>query len=1139
MLHAYYAGMTPEPRYGTIKEQINTAEYGFTTFLNMVYDQIISTIGSPLNVIAVAEGGKVYRKTLYAEYKSNRDKTERDPIEIEEIEKLEGYIKNFLASQGVPLCRVAGVEADDLIAYLVQRLHGHKVVYTVDQDLIALASNDCTVMYRLNPVTNMKGIPPSCITINKTLVGDTSDNYPGIKGFGPKAWETLVESFGYDGMEQLTELLAKTDRQTLLAIGKQTNVKAYHKIIENMEHLFLMYRLAKLAPELCEGAKVKIEWYKRAPTLSRLHAVMDRAGCMDLAHRYEGDCFKATLVTKDNLDSVIAEIKSLKDETPFVAWDYETWDPIKNPNYKEAANGRDYVDMLSSKVAGCSFAVGRNAANVFYFSSGHKDTNNVEPETILEVIKYLEESNIPMVAQNCNFEGTITRMNFGHKLKYWEDTKLYAHHVDENDEVGLKHLSKKYLNYDQVSYKKTLEVAGASDMSEISGLDVLSYGADDSLVTAHIYQHLTVLTQLEGTYDFIQKYECPAAQLLVEAHISGVKLDKEEMARQTAADKVTARETMDRIRELLAIHATNPNFEGVDMLINDQKDYLSYKAKEAFTSKNPDSTPAEIQGAVAATLADYKQKLKENSYYQPLVVTKKFKEFINTKAGINKVLELLGLPLLESLTKEGVSDYFADNKSTQHEFLDLFRDAYNDNAKGANNWKAKTGDKYQALASYSNALLEANGKESFTGTELNLGSPIQNQYLFYLLLGLPIRKRTKVLRNSLRERGGFLGSPATDESAVYFAIANDCADHPWKRELLETLLVHKEATTRLGNYWRPYPLWIDDNDIMHPGFSSCGTVTRRPTGTNPNLLQVSKGDVRDVFIPRSDENVIVSMDFASEELRVLAALTEDPTLMSAYTGETDLDLHALTACGLVPLFLYKYPEVDPSEIQFDEVGKVDYSSYKAHQDDDSKLGKMLKTVRGYGKTANFGVGYGAGPDTISQQLMIPIGDAELIVEGMAQTYPGIAKWKSKINAFAKRNGYVATEYLSRRHCGNGLNTGDQRQKSRWERQLSNYMIQGVCADMLKVTMCDIIKSGVLERYNAYLIAVIYDEVLLEVPKKYLFEVITSVSDSMEIGIPGMSIPMIADTSFGLSWGTQVEVGRRPSRELIQSKLEEL
>lgn len=1125
VLHAFHAGMSPEPLYGEIKEKINTAEFGFTSFLSLYYDEVLNVVGSPMNIIACMDSGRVYRTSMFPGYKQSRSTKVQDPIEKEQTEKCQQLVKEFLVSQGVPLVGLNNQEADDVVAYLVHNLPGEKVVYTGDQDLIALGDK-ATIIYRGAITQDMKGVPPSCVTINKSLIGDTSDEYPGVKGFGPKAWDSIIEDFGYDGAEELDELMRRGDSKTIKAVALQSNNKAMKKAADDYDNWALQYRLAKLAPEICTGAKVKLDWYKRAPTIERLTNVLHRANCPDLIPKYARDTYHAILVTQDNLAQCVKEIGELTEETPFVAWDYETWDTLKNPNYQLASNGRGYVDMLHSDIAGCSFAVGRNCNVVYYFSVGHADTHNVPKQWVLNIIKHFEEEGVEMVAQNINFEATITKVNFGHTLKYWEDTKLYSHHVDENNENGLKFLSKHYLNYTQVSYAETLKAAGASDMSEISGEQVLSYGADDSLVTAHLYSHLTTLAQLEKTYDFTHKYECPAVEALVDAHIGGVKVDLDELNKQKIADEETVKVKMAAIRSVLLEHCAEENLDAVEKLYQDQQNYIAYKAKMSFTTKNPTAAPDDIERTVRTALDEYRFKLERGSYYEDYLPHPRPVKFSVTANGLTKVAEKLGLPPVEKITLGYLSDYATLNESG---FADRLQNIIP-------NLKNKESTEYLDFVEWCKGVLSDEAIVDWKGTELNMGSSVQNTHLFYLLLDLPVRNRTKVQKGSMRDKGGFEGSPATDEAAIQFALANDCAEHPWKEQVLKDLLEYKEAATRLGIYWTPYPLWLDENNIMHPGFNSCGTVTRRPTGASPNLLQVSKGAVRKIFVPKRDNCVIVSVDFSSEELRVLASVCQDPTFLSAYTGEKDLDLHALTACGLAPMFLSRYPDIDPNDLVMDSPTLVNYSWFKATYEGGTPVAKFLSKCRYMAKTANFGVAYSAGPQTMSTQLMIPLADGETIVDAMSKTYPGIQTWKDRVYKDARLTGYVATTFGSRRHCGAGLVTGSRSDQSRWERQLSNFLIQGQCADLLKVAMVEILKNRTLQRYDAQLIAPIYDEILLEVPEETLQPFLTAICNDMERPMPGITVPMVADCSFGKNWGEQVEVGNRPSEAKVNDAL---
>ena len=194
--HAFHAGMTPEPLQGEVKPKINTASYGFTTFLNMYYDEVLKMVDAPMNIVACLDDGNVYRKALLPDYKAGREKKKAtdDPIEREQLAKCLELVKKFLVAQGAFLVRLPNQEADDIIAYLAQGLKGSKAIYTMDQDIIALSDlPDTFVMYRNILTPQMKTetgptVPPNLITLFKSIVGDKSDGYIGIKG----SWRSRV-----------------------------------------------------------------------------------------------------------------------------------------------------------------------------------------------------------------------------------------------------------------------------------------------------------------------------------------------------------------------------------------------------------------------------------------------------------------------------------------------------------------------------------------------------------------------------------------------------------------------------------------------------------------------------------------------------------------------------------------------------------------------------------------------------------------------------------------------------------------------------------------------------------------------------------------------------------------------------------
>ena len=1138
VMNAYHTEMSLEPIQGSIKEKINPASKGFSNFVLKFFEPTMAIAKSPVNLIAVVDGGNQLRAANYAGYKASRKRSEdqQDPVEKEQLDVTMDLVKRFLAALGIPLVTLKHQEADDVIAYMCSRLHGQKTIVTIDKDLIALAKDDVGIFRNCELISEYVNgdivVPPNLIPLYLSILGDASDDLPGVKGMGPAAWRKLQSDFGTDGLEQLLDLVASDSRHQFLAVAQVAKSKELDKLASNWHEWRKQFWLVSLHPEICDKAGASLEWYKRVPTMDRLHKVLDDAGALDLFEQYSEYCYTQTLVTEGNVHECLEVMQRLAKETPIVAFDYETYDPVKNPNYIKAADGKQYIDVLNSKITGCSFSVGRNMNHVFYLSVYHANTSNISQDYIKDFLQYLEDQDIPYIAQNSAFEGVISKKELGYTLCGWYDTAVYAHHLNENEEIGLKYLSKRHLNYTQATYGETIAAAGVEDMSQISGDQVLSYGCDDAVVTAHLAHLFFLRTQLEGTYEFITTYDCPSNQAFAEAFMHGVKLDADEIDRQKGEDAQTMAETLEEIRRLLLEHCTNPNFPAVEAFYADQLSYVNSKAADKLEAG---ATFADKTNQQRQATSEYRQKLKDNCRYVPLREARHPEQFIPTPAKLTKVANYLGLPAIEKVTKAYLSDYLADNKGVGNdEFLGLL-------ATGIPFFKAREGEGYYPLKEFCDKVLYDIAPIVMEGTELNFGSPNQMQYLLYLLLGLPIRIRTKVTRGSLRHRYKLPGSPSTNNKAIAFALANDCeGEDAWKAEVLKALNKHSKASKRMSAYWNKYPLWMDGDGMIHPNFRNPGTVTRRPSSSMPNVLQVSKGPVRDCYIPRKKGNVIVSVDFASQELAVMAACTGDENFLSAYMGEKRKDLHTMTACAIVPSLLPMLDNIQASDIAILSNNFVDYSWYMDHKDDDTDVGRLLTYARNkIAKVVNFAVCYGAVAVSISQQAMVKLSIAEAALDGMMTMYPGIPVWKERVLAQAAIDGYVTTTYGSRRHCGNALRTGEYAQVGRWERQLCNFKIQGQCADLLKVVLTNLCKTKLYERHAAYLIAPVYDELLSEVPMERLYEFLHELADIMEVYMPGICVKMVADCSFGPTWGTQYEIGARPTRELIEQKLSEM
>lgn len=212
----------------------------------------------------------------------------------------------------------------------------------------------------------------------------------------------------------------------------------------------------------------------------------------------------------------------------------------------------------------------------------------------------------------------------------------------------------------------------------------------------------------------------------------------------------------------------------------------------------------------------------------------------------------------------------------------------------------------------------------------------------------------------------------------------------------------KNANTRIKLFYTNLPKWKHPIDgLIHPQFNSTGTETRRPSGSAPNLLQLSKkGEglkVRSCFLPNKKlgHDLIISCDWAAQELRVIAALSRDATMTSCYIGNTLLDVHSITAAQIMDL---PYAEF-----------------IKGLKSPDDKVAKKFKDARAAAKATNFGSAYGIGSEKLARQLLCNPEKAKIFLTAKKNAYPGVENWKKIIKNDLKNNGYVKTLLGSRKH----------------------------------------------------------------------------------------------------------------------------
>lgn len=1172
LMHSLFRGKDPEPVLDSNGKKLNSAAHAIQTWLNGYIEDALK-FTTPMNIIAVWDGGMEFRRRVFTGYKKSRDTKVKEPVQEEQLKLAYDSAKRIIAYSGGINMVVDTVEADDVIACIARQCTDRPVIiFTRDADLLALASDNVTVRQCDEWVEDFNGLPFKHVTLFKALCGDSSDEYGGVPQIGAKkAFPHLVTKYGLDGLDELEAMIKHNRKEELSGILKDDPDKVLQKIYDNWPVARTCYQLATLHPNLCWGfvgkKQIKPQFYTRLPDADKLRKVLEKVRCGHLYEQYFGPYTpEFRLVTESNLEVSVDFMRQKLTDTDFVAFDHETWDAVKHADFVKAlpaTRRKDgYVDTLSQQLTGTSFCFGDNNQYTFYFSFDHKDTENVPKHWSSQMAQVVLEEGLTLVAHNANFEEQVTKQECDVILSPIIDTRIMACYVNEDRFHGLKDLSFEEFAYTQTEYSQLLAMYGAETMQDLTGEEVLAYGCDDSFVTAHLYKLYWLILTMEGSRKFYEDNDVLTTHVLNRSFEHGVAIDYDELKVQHARDLKTIQEGMASLRADLSKHCTEPKPAAATALWQMEKEYLAIKLTGTKEKLNPRQ--------IHARLEEKRLLWVEKSVYVPYQRTEEMPDFLPTALQLTAIADAIGLAVpVASISTSGIAKWVAEADSLlinggkgkaaklQNEFVTLM-------AAAAHQTKKREGDCYDKLLAFCIKHNPASPRVREIGDELNLNSPNQMTELLYCKLGLPVRTHTMPQKESVRKLHGLEGSPSTDEEAMEMAIAEDCPEGDWRREFLRTLISIKAAETRCSLYWNPYPFWKHPRDgAIHGGIKNCGTLTRRPSGSSPNFLQVAKNETRRIFVPRFKKSLIVSLDFNGQELRLTGSESRDPVLIECYTGGgtyTDedgmlrtvtRDVHSVTGSGFARAILSR--KLDKgllNSLPFDSDGVLDYDFFRGVAKGDEKflkdfaevrdiLKKGISDVRGMAKVVNFLLIYGGTAFTLAGKLGVPEKFAEELMALVFSRYPRLQPWQEETIAFAAKRGYVQTAYNTRRHLTEDIVSNVRSIRNRMGRQAVNYTIQATAAEILKIVLTGMHTTNLMEDVRGQFYCPVYDEITSSIPIDNIFEYVSRLQDLMNITPPGHKIAMLSEVSIGPNWADLTEIGDRPSERKIIAAVEKI
>jgi DNA polymerase-1 len=350
------------------------------------------------------------------------------------------------------------------------------------------------------------------------------------------------------------------------------------------------------------------------------------------------------------------------------------------------------------------------------------------------------------------------------------------------------------------------------------------------------------------------------------------------------------------------------------------------------------------------------------------------------------------------------------------------------------------------------------------GREFNINSPKQLSQILFEELKLPVRKRRK--------------SHASTDEEVLSSLA---ADYPICQHILEFRQLTKLKTT----YIDVLPTLIDKQDKIHTSFNQTVTQTGRLSSSNPNLQNIPiKTDIgaqiRKAFIPSEKSGLLLSADYSQIELRILAHLSQESNLISAF--KDDLDIHSYTASLIFGL--KKQEEVD-------------------------------EAMRNIAKRVNFGIIYGISSYGLAKDLGIPLEEANEFIENYFLRYPKVKDFMNSCIEKARADGFVSTLMGRRRYLA-AINSRNMQMRSFAERQAINMPVQGSAADLIKKAMLDIHQEFKADALKSKMVLQVHDELVFDCVKDELAKVSKLVKEKMEHAF-SLTVPIKVSVKKGKNW----------------------
>ncbi|MAC82789.1 MAG: DNA polymerase I [Arcobacter sp.] len=585
---------------------------GFPTGLLTGFMNFISNVGKDFQtdyiVFALDAKGPTFRSDIYTEYKSHRPDVPEDllkqlPIAIDWIEKMD--FKTAIRT---------GFEADDIVASIAKdaKEKGLEVrIVSHDKDLYQLIEED---IYLFDPIKksvidektcfDKYGVYPKQFTDYQSLLGDSADNVPGVKGVGAKTAQALIEQFNdLDNIYANIDNIEKKRWQTLLNEGKElayiskelvTLSKDCH-CIDNLEefHLPVENPILRISDTLMEYG---------------LNRVIERVNKDGLNYKTELPKPKVELKTEYILLNDEKELFKVLNQIPkdsIVAFDTETTS----------------VDTINAQIVGFSFSYEETKA--YYAPISHFYLGAPEQISIDAAKKAINILNgFKLVLQNFKYDYEIIKFNLDIELKLYADTMILAWLLNTSQRVGLDFQIEKYFDHKMIAFKDV--VKKGENFSNVEVSKACEYAAEDALMTLKLYNKLLEEFNEEENkilLDLVKNVEFDFIYVLANMFEKGIKIDVNKLEELKISNNKTIQELISKIYEAAGteFNINSPKQLGV-VLFEQLKLPPSKKTKTGYSTNEVVLHKLYDSHEIIPLLLKYREAFKlQSTYIEPLL----------------------------------------------------------------------------------------------------------------------------------------------------------------------------------------------------------------------------------------------------------------------------------------------------------------------------------------------------------------------------------------------------------------------------------------------------------------------------------------------------------------------------------------